>query len=99
MMNELVSIDRKEYKTTLSCFGVVTDDVVMKILQTSPKKSCIVNPLPKCKSEIIPILTHVTNMSVDLSHIPISLKSAMVKPMLKACNLSLLLKTIVRFRI
>ena len=31
-------------------------------------------------------------MSIGLSHIPISLKSTMVIPMLKACNLSLLLK-------
>ena len=55
------------------------------------------DPLPtrlllKCKSKIIPIHSHVTNMSIDLSHIPISLKSAMGIPTLKPDNLSLLLK-------
>ena len=96
-MNEHVPIDQKKYETMLSCFSVVTDDYVMKILQKSPKKSCIMDHLLtwlhlKCKLEIIPLISHFTNMSIGLSHIPISLKSTMVIPMLKACNLSLLLK-------
>ena len=96
-MNEHVPIDQKKYETTLSCFSVVTDDDVMKILQKSPKKCCIMDHLPtwlrlKCKLEIIPIISHFTDMSIGLSHIPISLKSTMVIPMLKACNLSFLLK-------
>ena len=94
-MNEHVPIDQKKYETTLSCFSIVTGNDVMKILQKSPKKSCIMDPLPiwlhlKCKLEIIPIISHFTNMYIGLSHI--SLKSTMVIPILKACNLSLLLK-------
>ena len=94
-MNEHVPIDQKKYETMLSCFSVVTEDNVMKILQKSPRKSCNIDHLPtwlhlKCKLEIIPIISHFTNLSIGLSHI--SLKSTMVIPMLKACNLSLLLK-------
>ena len=40
-MNEHVPVDQKKYETTLSCFSVVTDDDVMKILQKSPTASWI----------------------------------------------------------
>ena len=88
---------QKRYEIPLSCFSVVSEDDVTKVLLKSPKKSCILDPLPtwlllKCKSPILPILSNIINMSISLSHIPNTLKSAMILPLLKSCNLSLIYK-------
>ena len=90
-------VEEKKYHTSLNSFNKLSEDDVLKLVQNSKKKSCPLDPLPtwlivKCESTIVPILTHLINSSIVLSHLPKSLKLAMITPILKKHNLALILK-------
>ena len=80
----------------LSDFKKVTKDEVKKIIQNM-SKSCELDPLPmwlakECIDEILPIITEIINRSLSLGEVPVQLKHAIIKPLLKKLNLELISK-------
>ena len=64
-----------------------TEAEIWNIIKLSPVKSCELDPLPtwfvKCKAELVPLITDIVNMSLRESMIPKSLKTALIRPLLK----------------
>ena len=70
---------------------------VRNIIQNSPKKFCLLDPLPtwlsiKCLVALNPILTNIVNASLSLSNVPRILKVVIIRRLLKQINLSLIFK-------
>ena len=66
----------------------VTDDEVMSIIFKSSAKTCDLDPLPtfllkKCFSVVFPAITSMINSSFTSGTVPLSLKAANVRPILK----------------
>ena len=66
----------------------VTEAEIWNIIKLSPVKSCELDPLPtwllkECKAELDPHITDIVNMSLRESMIPKSLKTALIRPLLK----------------
>ena len=92
-----VTPEQPRYQTTLDAFTEVTDDNISILIGKTPKKSCVLDPLPTwlladCKEAVLPIIRNIINSSITLSHLPNSLKFAVLTPILKKLNLSLILK-------
>ena len=69
-------------------FKTVTQDDVRKILNTSPSKSCSLDPIPtwlvkQCSDTLVPILTSIVNISLDTSDFSTELKKALILPLIK----------------
>jgi hypothetical protein len=78
--------------TKLCYFDTVTEDEVKKIINNSPTKSCELDPLPTtllkdCIDVIVPTVTKIVNQSLSSGIFPSSLKSAIVRPLLKKPSL------------
>ena len=76
----------------LTEFRVVTATEVERFVDKIGKKSCDLDPIPasifkECKSNLLPILTNMVNMSLQSAFFPATLKEAMIKPKLKKDNL------------
>ena len=77
-------------------FKMVTEDEVKKILQKM-SKSCQLDPIPmwlakECMDEILPIITQIINRSLSLGEVPVQMKHAIIKPLLKKLNSELICK-------
>ena len=69
-------------------FEPVTDEFVLKIINSAPAKSCELDPFPtRLLYENLDILlltiTNIINTSLTTGFIPRDLKTAIVKPLLK----------------
>ena len=69
----------------LDSFTEVSEDDVRKIIHSSPKKSCALDPIPtwllkKCEDELIPVLTLIVNTSLSCAEFPNELKRAFWHP-------------------
>ena len=67
------------------------------IIESSPEKSCSLDPIPKwwlvkCEPFVLPTITSIINLSITLTHVPSTMKSAIINPLLKKINLALLQK-------
>ncbi len=76
---------------------LLTEDEVKKIVLKSPNKYCELDPIPinllrECIDEILPLLTKIINLSLQLCDMPTSFKKAIIKPMLKKLGLELINK-------
>ena len=72
----------------LSVFGPSSESEVKSIIQKSPNKSCELDPIPtwllkNCIDELSPILTRLFNISLENAYVPLDLKSAIVRPLIK----------------
>ena len=81
----------------MDCFEPLSQEEVENIINTSPSKSCDMDPIPMTLlKEILPsvitILTEIINKSLTSGIFPDSLKIALVKPLLKKPNLDLIEK-------
>ena len=61
---------------------------IWNIIKLSPIKLCELDPLPtwllkECKAELVPHITDIVNMSLRESMFPKSLKTALIRPLLK----------------
>ena len=79
-------------KSKLSYFERTTKEEVCKIIQGSSSKHCTLDPIPtwflkQNLEQLCPIITNIINKSLELGAIPTSLKTAIVKPLLKDKNL------------
>ncbi len=80
--------DMPPVECTLSEFRPATEDEVRKLLMTSPSKSCELDPFPTwllkmCAEPIVPVLTQLINASLAEGHVDTTLKTALVRPLLK----------------
>ena len=90
-------IEERRYNIPLTDFKEISGQEVRNIIQKSPKKCCLLDPLPtwlliKCLIALNPILTNIVNASLSLSNVPRSLKVAIIRPLLKQINLSQIFK-------
>ncbi len=73
------------------------EDEVKKIVLKSPNKYYELDPIPTNQlresiDEILPLLTKIINLSLQLGDMPTSLKKAIINPMLKKLGLELINK-------
>ena len=76
----------------LSEFKMLTEQEVKKFILDFPNKQCGLDPLPvSMLKECLPVLlghiTKIVNLSLNLGDLPISLKKAIIKPLLKKIGL------------
>jgi hypothetical protein len=72
----------------LSSFDLVSVDDVTKLILVSPNKQSQLDPLPtwllkKCVSVLAPFITALLNASISSGVVPLSMKTAIVTPILK----------------
>ena len=70
----------------------VTEIEIRNIIKLSPAKSCELDPLPtwllkECIAKLVPTITDIVNMSLRDSLTPKSLKTAVIRPLLKKTGL------------
>ena len=73
-------------------FMDATEVEIRNIVKLSPTKSCELDPLPtwllkECIAELVPTITDIVNMSLRDSLMPKSLKTALIRPLLKKTGL------------
>jgi len=73
---------------SLTHFRPTTEEEVEKIIMQSPNKSCELDPIPtwllkECKTELLPILTKIINLSMETASVPRSFKTSRIRPLLK----------------
>ena len=79
----------------MDCFEPLSQEEVENIINTSPNKSCDIDPilttlLKEILLSVITILTGIINKSLTSGIFPQSLKVDLVKPLLKKANLDLI---------
>ena len=92
--------------SNLSEFHSVSEASVKELISKMHKTSCELDPIPAslfndCIDELIPVITTVINTSLATGIVPLSMKHALVKPLLKKPKLDpeCLKKTIDRYPI
>jgi hypothetical protein len=65
-----------------------TEEEVEKVVKGSKTKSCSLDPIPTqllkdCLEALLPTITKLVNLSLELSTMPVNLKKALVTPLLK----------------
>ena len=77
---------------TFSSFKLVSVDEIKQLILSSPKSTCLLDPvpsnlLPHYIDSTAPIITRIVNLSLSSGVFSKQLKSALVKPLLKKSNL------------
>ena len=72
----------------LNCFSSVSLQEIRHIILKAPSKSCELDPLlswlfKECVDELSPIVTSIVNASLNHAIVPLSLKTALIRPLLK----------------
>ena len=70
---------------------------VKKLVMKAPTKSCEFDPIPTwllklCIEDLLPLITHITNLSFQLAIMPDEYKLAILMPLLKKSGLPLILE-------
>jgi hypothetical protein len=79
--------------TNMDVFKPSTEEEISKIIKGSSKASCKLDPLPTrllsehFLPELLPVITDIVNSSLESGDFPVSLKTALVKPLLKKVSL------------
>jgi hypothetical protein len=81
----------------LTKYKILTPEEVKKLVFDSSNKSCELDPIPTyvlrdCIEEILPLLTKIVNKSLQLGNMPVKLKNAIIRPLLKKLGLTLIEK-------
>ena len=93
----VTSPEVKKFTSSLHEFRLLSEDEVRELVRKSPTKHCELDPMPTwlvkdCLEEILPILTRIINLSLQMGDVPLSLKHAIIKPLLKKMGLELINK-------
>jgi len=77
---------------SLSSFPPVTVEEITKLLNSSPSKSCQLDPIPtwllkRLSTHITPVICHLCNLTMQSGIFPSVLKEARVRPLLKKSTL------------
>ena len=78
--------------SSVNYFKFMTEDSIADVIKEMGSKSCEMDPIPtwlfkNCLAELLPIVTLITNMSLQTGIFPDGLKCAVVRPTLKKFNL------------
>jgi DNA-directed RNA polymerase subunit F len=78
----------------LSDFRPATENEVEKVIKSSKSKQCKLDPIPtqllkECLEALLPTITKLVNLSLEMSTMPANLKKALVTPLLKKAVLDL----------
>jgi hypothetical protein len=78
--------------TKLVSFAPVTEEEILKIISTSPTKSCSLDPMPTwllkgCLDILLPVITRIVNLSMSSGIMPGDMKTATIIPLLKKSSL------------
>ena len=81
----------------LEQFACVSVADITKVINKSPNKSCELDPIPtsllkQCVGTLAPVITRITNLSLEISTVPRVYKCAIVRPLLKKSGLDTVLK-------
>jgi hypothetical protein len=73
---------------TLSSFHPISEDEVRKIIVAAKTTTCALDPIPteilkKCLDVLVPTITEIINRSLAEGKVPMSMKHALVVPLLK----------------
>ena len=76
----------------LSEFKTLSEHEVKKLIMDFPNKQCGLDPLPismlkECLPVLLTPITRIVNLSLSLGDLPISLKKAIIRPLLKKMGL------------
>ena len=76
----------------LLTFEPVTDEFVLKIINSAPAKSCELDPIPTAllyenRDILLSTITNIINTSLTAGIVPCDLKTVIVKPLLKKLSL------------
>ncbi len=87
----------KKYNSTLNEFKSLSEDDVRNLVKKAPNKYCALDPVPTwivrdCLEDVLPVLTKIINLSLQLGDVCDSLKHAIIKPLLKKMGLELIEK-------
>ena len=77
--------------TEMTSFDTLNADDVKNIIESMNNKSCRLDPIPtwllkKCLPELLPVLSHIINLSLQNAKFPTELKHAAVNPTIKDKN-------------
>jgi hypothetical protein len=89
--------DQSCFNTLFPEFKSLTEQEVKNVILNSPNKYCKLDPIPtsllrECIDEILPLLTKIINLSLQLGDMPETLKNAIITPLLKKIGLELINK-------
>lgn len=80
--------------TRLLSFELTTQEELKRVVMSSKTTHCAQDPLPTkllkdCLNVLLPVMTKIVNLSLSEGEMPLSLKKALVIPLLKKLNLLL----------
>ena len=80
-------------KTYFESFEPYTEKEIEQIIKNSSNASCQLDPIPtvllkKCLPTLLPYLTHIVNLSLQSGELSQTLKTALVRPLLKKPTLN-----------
>ena len=80
------------YKNKLVSFRTISEEEVLKIIKSTPNKSCDLDPIPTsllldCISVLLTPITNIVNYSLQEGSFPCCFKTAHVTPLLKKAGL------------
>ena len=83
--------------SNLDTFAVVSENDVRKLVMKSKTTSCALDPMPtklvkEYMEELLPLFTHIINISITTGEFPHKWKTALVVPLLKKAGLDPILK-------
>ncbi len=86
-----------KYTQQLTEFRLLSQEEVKKLISTSANKHCELDPIPtwllkECIDDLLPLITQIINLSLQLGDMPLSLKKAIINPLLKKLGLELIKK-------
>ncbi len=86
-----------KYTQQLTEFKILSQEEVKKLISTSANKHCELDPIPtwllkECIDDLLPLITQIINLSLHLGDMPLSLKKAIINPLLKKLDLELIKK-------
>ena len=87
-------VEKRKYKVAMAEFKSLTEDEVRDLIRKTPNKYCSLDPAPTSLvkdnlEEILPLITKIINLSMQLGDVPLSMKHAIIKPLLKKSGLDL----------
>ena len=82
---------------SISQFTLLSESDVQKLIEATPKKSCMLDPIPTplvigCIDILLPVITKIINISLKTGQFADQWKCALVHPLLKKPGLDLVLK-------
>ena len=77
-------------------FDILSQPDVQELIKTTPKKSCLLDPIPTslvigCIGLLLPVITKIINLSLQTGEFAVRWKHALVLSLLKKLGLELLL--------